>query len=316
MRTIGICLFFILLASNMNARDYVLVIHGGAGLMSPDMPQSRQKEYATALDSALSIGRIILENGGMALDAVEQVIAFLEDCPLFNAGRGAVFTWEGKTELDASIMDGSNRMAGAVTGVTRVKHPIKAAREVMEKSPHVMLSGKGADLFARQAGLEMVSRRYFRTKAQRESFHNAKKARMKDKLGTVGCVALDVSGNLAAGTSTGGMVLKRWGRIGDSPVIGAGTYAHNPTCAVSCTGHGEYFIRLGIARDVASRMAYKNLSLEAAAEETLDELTQAGGAGGFIALDREGNIALKFNTPGMFRAYVKQNGEKSVEMFP
>lgn len=296
------------------SQDYTIVIHGGAGNMDPNMPQAMKNQYLETLDSALTIGTLVLENGGNAMDAVEMVINYFEDCPLYNAGKGAVLTFKGDIELDASIMDGLNLMAGAVAGVTKVRHPISAARKVMEASPHVMLSGRGANEFAKEQGLEMVKNKYFRTDKRLETFEKAKKRYLKDKMGTVGCVVLDQKGNLAAGTSTGGMSLKRWGRIGDSPIIGAGTYADNSTCAVSCTGHGEYFIRLGIARDIAARMEYKNISLEAAAKETLEKLTQMKGTGGFIAVDQAGNPVMLFNTTAMFRGYIKGNGEKVVKI--
>ncbi len=297
------------------SQEYTIVIHGGAGNIKPEMPEELQQRYLQTLDSALLVGVRVLENNGSALDAVEKVVNYLEDCPLYNAGRGAVFTYEGKNELDASIMDGSNLEAGALAGVTRVKNPISAARKVMEASAHVMLSGEGANTFSEQQQLEMVDNTYFKTKKRFESFEKAKAKYLKGKMGTVGCVVRDKNGNLAAGTSTGGMTLKRWGRIGDSPVIGAGTFADNKTCAVSCTGHGEFFIRLGIARDIASRMEYKNLSLKDAAKETLDKLSEYEGTGGFIAVDKEGNPVMQFNTSGMFRGYVKSNGEKEVAMF-
>lgn len=296
-------------------KNYTIVIHGGAGYMEPTMPEELQKRYTETLDSALQIGASVLESNGFAVDAVEMVINYLEDCPLYNAGKGAVFTYEGKNVLDASIMDGSNLLAGAVAGVTKVKHPISAARKVMEASPHVMLSGNGANQFAEENGLEMVEPGYFKTDKRFSDFEKAKEKFLKDKMGTVGCVVYDGKGNLAAGTSTGGMTLKRWGRIGDSPIIGAGTYADNNTCAVSCTGHGEYFIRLGIARDIAARMEYKNQSLEEAAKETLDKLTKMEGTGGFVAVDNQGNPVMLFNTGAMFRGYLKGNGEKVVKIF-
>lgn len=296
------------------SQDYTIVIHGGAGTIRSDMSEDLKQHYLLTLDSALQIGENVLKNNGSALDAVEKVINYLEDCPLYNAGKGAVFTFEGKNELDASIMDGKTLEAGAVAGVTKVKNPISAARKVMESSVHVMLSGDGADIFSEQQQLEMVDNNYFRTARRYQSFERAKAKYIKDKMGTVGCVVRDKDGNLAAGTSTGGMTLKRWGRIGDSPVIGAGTFADNNTCAVSCTGHGEFFIRLGVARDIAARMEYKNISLEEAARETLDKLTKYKGKGGFVAVDNEGTPVMLFNTDRMFRAYVKSNGEKEVSI--
>lgn len=312
-----LCLSLLILFSSFrgNAQNYTLVVHGGAGSINKDIPAEIQQRYIETLDSALSIGARILDNGGTALDAVENVIAYFENCPLYNAGKGAVFTWDRKNELDASIMDGSNLMAGAVAGVTHIKNPIRAARKVMDSSPHVMLSGEGANTFADENELEMVENSYFKTGRQFESFERQKALYIKDKKGTVGCVALDKEGNLAAGTSTGGMSLKRWGRIGDSPIISAGTYADNKTCAVSCTGHGEYFIRLGVARDIAARIEYKQIPLQKAAAETIEKLTGIGGTGGIIAVDANGNPVMEFNTIGMFRGYIKSDGEKFVGMF-
>lgn len=306
---------FILQVFTGFSQNYTIVIHGGAGNVDPNMPDSLQQLFLATLDSALNIGSTTLNSGGTALDAVEKVVNYLEDCPLYNAGKGAVFTWDGKNELDASIMDGSMLKAGAVAGVSRIKNPITAARKVMEVSPHVMLSGPGADEFAKTMGLEMVDNEYFKTDKRYAEFEKAKQHYLSNKMGTVGCVVYDGKGNLAAGTSTGGMTLKRWGRIGDAPIIGAGTYADNATCAVSCTGHGEYFIRLGIARDIAARMEYKQLSLHDAALETLDKLTLMQGTGGFVAVDRLGNPIMRFNTRAMFRGYLKSNGEKKVAIF-
>ncbi|MFM8490305.1 MAG: isoaspartyl peptidase/L-asparaginase family protein, partial [Bacteroidota bacterium] len=249
----------------LSRRAYSLAIHGGAGTITKaNMTPEKEAAYTAALDSALTIGENILKNGGSALDAVEQTIVFLENCPLFNAGKGAVFTHEGRNELDASFMDGSTLKAGAVGGVTTVKNPVRLARAVMEKSPHVMLTGRGAEQFAAENGLELVSPEWFYTEERWQSLQKALDAEKREsktgdmtdparrdyKFGTVGCVALDKGGHLAAGTSTGGMTNKRWGRVGDSPVIGAGTYANNKTCAISCTGHGEYFIRAVVAYDI------------------------------------------------------------------
>ncbi|HAX95699.1 MAG TPA: beta-aspartyl-peptidase [Prolixibacteraceae bacterium] len=304
----------------INHGKYALAIHGGAGVMSKErMSEEMQKRYIIQLDRALQIGDSVLKAGGTSREAVVNVITFMEDCPLFNAGKGAVLTSEGKTELDASIMDGETLTAGAIAGVTDIKNPIQAALKVMEESEHVMLSGKGASEFARSKGLNMVSNSYFRTKERSDSFRNLKKKEKEeakiDKHGTVGCVALDRDGNICAGTSTGGMMNKRYGRIGDSPIIGAGTWADNNTCAVSCTGHGEYFIRLTFARDIAAHMEYKNLSLIEAGGTVLGKLTQMGGTGGFIAIDQSGNIIMPFNTSGMFRGYVKSDGEKEIAIF-
>ena len=256
--------------------------------MSPE----RQAEYVRHLDRALSVGDSVLRNGGTSSDAVVHVISYMEDCPLFNAGKGAVFTNKGTIELDASIMEGKSLNAGAIAGVTDIKNPIRAVQMVMDKSEHVMLAGKGASQFAKEQGLTLVKNRYFFTPERYESLKQLQKRERQrsqsDNHGTVGCVAVDQFGNLCAGTSTGGMMNKKYGRIGDSPVIGAGTWADNNTCAVSCTGHGEYFIRLTVARDVASHMEYKGLSLQEAGREVLNKLTRMGGTGGFIAIDKIG----------------------------
>lgn len=306
-------------------RMYALAIHGGAGnIVVENMSPEVQKMFSDSLGKALSIGDSVLRNGGSSLDAVEACIRFMEDCPLFNAGRGAVFTAEGKNELDASIMDGSTRMAGAIAGVTTVRHPITAARAVMEKSQHVMLTGKGAENFAADKGLEMVDPAFFRTEQRWKEYQRAKARadsleQIMEKHGTVGCVALDLNGNLAAGTSTGGMMMKQYGRVGDSPVIGAGTYADNNSCAVSATGHGEYFIRNVVAYDICALMLYKGMNLSDASGYVINsKLKELGGTGGVICLDRNGNIAMPFNTAGMFRGWVKStNGttDQKVEMF-
>lgn len=296
----------------MDAQNYCLVIHGGAGNITRQNTPDELK-YRNALDSALIIGERILKNGGSSLDAVEQVVRYLEDCPLFNAGRGAVLTEEGNVELDASIMDGKTLLAGAVAGVTDIKNPITAARAVMEKTPHVMLVKEGASAFAKKVGLEIVPNEYFITKESRERYEKLKNS---DKKGTVGCVALDKHGNLAAATSTGGMMMKKYGRIGDSPIIGAGTYANNQTCAVSCTGHGEFFIRNSVAFHVHALMLYKQISLKEATSFVIDSvLTPQKGTGGIIAVDKNGNYSWSFNTLGMFRAMINSNGQKLIEMF-
>jgi len=294
------------------SQKYAIVVHGGAGNITP-ANLTNQKIYADALDSALNIGASILKKGGSSVDAVEQVVRYFEDNPLFNAGKGAVLTQDGKVELDASIMDGKTGMAGAVAGVTDIKNPISAARKVMEKTPHVMLMSNGASAFAKEQQLELVPNDYFITPESKERYE---KAKALDKHGTVGCVALDMSGNLAAATSTGGMMLKKYGRVGDSPIIGAGTYANNQTCAVSCTGHGEYFIRNAVAFHVHALMLYKKLTLMQSLQYVVDSvLTPQGGIGGIIALDRKGNWAWYFNTPGMFRASIDTSGKKTIEFF-
>lgn len=308
-----------------DAPKYALVVHGGAGYPSRDnMSDEADKAYRDAINEALDIGENILKNGGSSLDAVESVIQRLENDSLFNAGVGAVFTHEETNSLDASIMDGSSHKAGAVAGVSRIKNPISGARAVMEASKHVMLSGAGADEFAADHNLEMVEPEYFQTHSKLQTLLRVKKSESEDsqveqrpdwKFGTVGAVALDVNGHIAAGTSTGGMTNKRWGRIGDSPVIGAGTYASDATAGVSCTGHGEYYIRYAVAYDVIAKMKYQGATLESAVKSIVhDELKSVGGAGGLIALDKNGNVAMEFNTSGMFRGYVKPD-ERVVAIF-
>ena len=305
-------------AQEADRMRYSLVIHGGAGTITRDnMTAEREAAYNTALTDALKAGQAVLADGGTALDAVVTSIQVMEDSPLFNAGVGAVFTNAGRNELDASIMDGRTMNAGAVTGVTRVKSPIALARAVMEQSPHVMLAQEGAEEFARSVGVEIVSPLHFWTENR---FKQLRAVQARDesatfldhdlgpdaeKFGTVGAVALDSDGNLAAATSTGGMTNKMWGRIGDSPIIGAGTYASNKSCGVSGTGHGEYFIRYTVAREICALMEYTGASLQAAADEVVqNRLVEAGGGGGVIALDHAGNVAYSFNTEGMYRGHV------------
>lgn len=295
-------------------QTWAIVIHGGAGdLAAENLTPETESAYRTSLAAAIDTGKRILQRGGSALDAVERTIRTLEDNPLFNAGRGAVFTHDGKNELDASIMDGSSLMAGAVAAVTDIKNPISAARAVMEQSPHVMLSGAGASEFAREHGLEIVQPSYFFTDRR---WNDLQEILKKEKHGTVGCCALDVHGNLAAGTSTGGMDNKRYNRIGDSPVVGAGTYARNETCAVSCTGHGEFFIRYTVAHDISALMEYGGLTLAAAADTVVQgKLKRAGGKGGVIAVDHQGNIVMTFNTKAMFRAWDASKGSAGTAIF-
>ena len=303
--------------------DYALVIHGGAGvILREKLDPETEQAYRAELLEALKTGEKILAGGGTSLDAVEAVINLMEDSPLFNAGRGAVFTEAGKNEMDASIMTGHDLNAGAVAGVTTVKNPISAARRVMTHSEHVMLAREGAEAFAAEQGLEIVDPSYFRTEPRWESYLKLKAEREPTagdgdgKHGTVGCVALDKQGNIAAGTSTGGMTLKKWGRIGDSPIIGAGTYANNRTCGVSATGHGEYFIRNVVAYDISALMEYRGLSLAEAADLVVKgKLVSQGATGGVVALDRQGNIAMSFNTPGMYRGFLKSSGEVGVYIF-
>ena len=306
----------------------VLVLHGGAGtIRRADMTAEREARYRAALSEALKAGHAVVSRGGSAVDAVESAVRVLEDDPLFNAGKGAVFTHDGRNELDASIMDGRTRAAGAVAAVTVVKNPISLARAVMEKSPHVMMAGPGAEEFARGAGIEIVDPSYFRTDERRRQLEREREREKEKgkpisalsesaKFGTVGVVALDKNGNLAAGTSTGGMTNKRHGRIGDSPIIGAGTWADNATCGVSATGHGEYFIRWAVAHDIAALMEYRGLSVAQAADEVVNKkLKAAGGVGGVVALDAKGNAALPFNSEGMYRGFVTESGKVTVAIF-
>ncbi len=318
------------------SENFAIVIHGGAGtILKKNMTDEQEKAYQEKLQEALDSGYAILKNGSSAIDAVEKAIVVMEDSPLFNAGKGAVYTNAATNELDASIMDGKTLNAGAVSGVRNVKNPIKLVRLVMEESEHVMLSGKGAEDFAKLHKIEMVDSAYFYNEHRLKQLNKIKDSEkiqldhsdnddeqgditeLKDsKFGTVGAVALDKHGNLAAATSTGGMTNKKFGRIGDSPIIGAGTYANNATCAVSCTGHGEFFIRNVVAYDVAALMEYKNLSLVDAANYVVNEkLVKLGGDGGLIAIDKDGNIAMPFNTKGMYRAYKKANGESKILIF-
>jgi beta-aspartyl-peptidase (threonine type) len=299
---------------------FAIAIHGGAGtILKSSMTPEQEAQYRMKLAEAVDIGYAILEKGGTSLDAVEAVVQRLEDDSLFNAGKGSVFNSEGKVELDASIMDGNTLKAGAVAGVHHVKNPIRLARTVMEKSEHVFFIGDGAEKFAQEHGLELVDESYFFTEARWQSLQKAKAKESlteKEKHGTVGAVALDQHGNLAAATSTGGMTNKKFGRIGDSPIIGAGTYADNETCAISATGHGEYFIRAVVAHDIASLIRYKRLSIQAAAEEVvMNKLAKLGGTGGIIAIDRNANIAMPFNTDGMYRAYKVQGGKTFVAIY-
>lgn len=295
--------------------DYALVIHGGAGYLKPENLSEEQVEnYRIVLTEALEIGDLLLNNGGSSEDAVVEVISYLEDSPLFNAGKGAVFTHDGQNELDASIMNGGDRNAGAVAAIRNVKNPIKAARAVMHHSDHVLLTSDGADNFAVSQGLETVDTSYFFTQdnwnrlqdiLSREKENGLIEDHYPDwKFGTVGAVALDKSGNISAGTSTGGMTNKKYDRVGDSPIIGAGTYADNQTCGVSCTGHGEYFIRHAVASHITHRMTYLTESVEEAAETVIADLKLIGGNGGLIALDGKGHAAMPFNTTSMFRGYI------------
>ena len=306
-----------------------LVIHGGAGTIAPDkMTPPIDLELHKGLKRALEAGYLILKNGGPSLDAVVASVRVLEDDPLFNAGRGSVFTSAGRHEMDAAVMDGTTLRAGAVGGVCRVKNPISLARAVMEQSPHVMIIGEGAELFAQQVGAELISEKYFDTEERWQALQRVQKAEAvargtgekltisdQDRHGTVGAVALDKQGNLAAATSTGGNTNKRPGRLGDTPIIGAGTYADNRTCAVSATGDGEYFIRTVAAHEISALMEHCEMSVEKAANAAIEKITRLGGTGGLIAIDREGNISLPFNTAGMYRGYIDSTDQLITKIY-
>lgn len=316
-------------AQGQPERPFKLVIHGGAGtILKANLTAEVEAAYRAKLAEALTVGHKVLKEGRTSLDAVEAAIRVLEDSPLFNAGKGAVFTSEGTNELDASIMDGASLKAGSVAGLKRIKNPISLARLVMEKSPHVMMVKDGAEAFARQQGVELVNPKYFFTERRWNDLQKAKEQEKRQtrqnpapplvdtKFGTVGAVALDKAGNLAAGTSTGGMTNKKFGRVGDAPIIGAGTYANNSTCAVSATGHGEYFIRSVVAYDISALMEYKGLSLKEAAETVvMQKLVRLGGEGGIIAVDKDGNIAMTFNSAGMYRGFIDAGGKPVVEIY-
>jgi len=304
-------------------QKFALAIHGGAGtILRSTMTPELQAEYETGLSNALDTGYKILEENGSSVDAVEAAVKSLEDFLLFNAGRGAVFNHIGTHEMDAAIMDGRNLAAGAVSGISRVMNPVALARLIMEQSEHVMLSGEGALKFAEQHNVTLRDDAYFFSQQRYDQWQEAlKEDRVQldhsdKKFGTVGAVALDKDGNLAAATSTGGMTNKKWGRIGDSPVIGAGTYANNNTCAISCTGHGELFIRAVVAHDISCLMEYKGLSLEAACNVLVhDKLVKIGGEGGLVAIDNHGNIAMPFNSEGMYRACRRSGGEAEIMIY-
>ncbi|MDG6080206.1 isoaspartyl peptidase/L-asparaginase [Erythrobacter litoralis] len=298
-----------------------LAIHGGAGTLTrDDMTPEREAEYRAALQAALDAGAKVLADGGEALDAVEAVILRLEDDEKFNAGRGAVFTWDETHELDASIMDGRDRSAGAIAGVTGIRHPILLARKVMEDSPHVMLAGRGAEEFAAENGIETMPPEWFDTAPRREALERVKTEQVSAldvdiKFGTVGAVALDRGGNLAAGTSTGGMTGKRWNRIGDSPVIGAGTYADNRSCAVSATGWGEYFIRVGVAKAICDRGLLAGENMQTASDTVMAEVKTLGGDGGVIVVASNGDAVFSFNTSGMYRGRATSGGTNEVAIY-
>ncbi len=304
--------------------EWAIVLHGGAGFIkTDDFTAEKEVAYHSALQEALRAGGKILASGGSATQAVEAAIILLEDNPLFNAGKGAVFNADGVNELDASFMDGKTLNAGAVVNVKRIKNPISAAIKVMEASPHVMLVSDGAETFAQLHGLELVEPSYFFTENRWQSLQNTKERERRNqadetsKSGTVGCVALDKSGNIAAGTSTGGMTNKRFGRVGDSPIIGAGTYAENNCCGISATGHGEYFIRHVVAYDIAARIKYAGESINDAASDIIHrKLKDMNVNGGVIVLDKNGQIAMPFNTAGMFRGFLFPDDEPQTFIFP
>jgi beta-aspartyl-peptidase (threonine type) len=326
-------------------KPFGLAIHGGAGvILKENMTSEVEADYRATLKEAVEAGYEALKRGSAAVDAVGAAIRVLEDSPLFNAARGAVLNADGQCELDAAIMDGKTLAAGAVAGLQQIRNPIDLARAVMDRSPHVMLIGEGAERYAKSLGYELVPNSYFQTERSRQILERAKALERagggegaardlqerifhpadsgsqgpeigEKKHGTVGCVALDKQGNLAAGTSTGGLTNKRFGRVGDSPIIGAGTYANNATCAVSCTGQGEYFIRAVVGHEVSVRMLYRFEPLAEAARAALNQAAKLGGEGGLIAIDREGNVAMPFNTPGMYRAWKRSDGRLLVGLY-
>jgi beta-aspartyl-peptidase (threonine type) len=326
------------ISANVNAQQkkYVMIIHGGAGtILKKNMTPQKEAAYTAALTLALQTGYKTLKEGKSSIDAVEATIHVMEDSPLFNAGKGAVFTHDGRNELDAAIMNGKTLAAGAIAGVTTIRNPISGARAVMEKSEHVMMVGDGADQFAREAGLTIVDPKYYWTKERWDGLqeaikedstkavldHGSKKSLLLGtknhdyKFGTVGCVALDNAGNLAAGTSTGGMTNKKYGRVGDAPIIGAGTYCNNETAGISCTGWGEFYIRNVVAKTISDLMEYKGLGVAEASKIALDKVGKMGGDGGLIALDKKGNIAMPFNTEGMYRGTVTADGRVEIQIY-
>lgn len=331
-RLLSLVFMAFIIANTIYAQDkkpqYILVVHGGAGTITKgNVSAAEEALYKKGLQNALNAGEAVLKKGGAAIDAVQAAITVLEDDSMFNAGKGAVFAANGMNELDASIMNGKDLNAGAVAGVTNIKNPITAARAVMDRSEHVLMAREGAEEFAEKNGCETVKPSYFKTTRSYNTYEKVK-AKQKgksyleqpgnydEKYGTVGAVALDMNGNLAAGTSTGGMTNKKFGRIGDSPLIGAGTYADNNSCGVSCTGWGEYFIRLGMAKTICDMVELKTHSLEEAVNVMIHEKLQSMGAtGGVIVIDKEGNISITFNTPGMHRGWVKSTGERGVEIY-
>lgn len=334
MKKIFLLLIFGISTFIFSQKKYVVVIHGGAGtILKKEMSPELEEQYRAKLKEALTQSYQKIKEGKSSLEAVEAAIVVMEDSPLFNAGKGAVFTSDGRNELDASIMYGKDKSAGAVAGLTVVKNPIKAAIAVMQKSEHVMMIGKGAEQFAKKEGLEIVNPKYFWTKHRWDALQKVKKEELKanqpnamnnshypnyywvdKKFGTVGCVALDKEGNLSAGTSTGGMTNKKYGRVGDAPIIGAGTYA-DKNVGISGTGWGEFYIRTSAARTVAAKYEYQNKDVKTATQEVMLEIEKLGGDGGMIALDKNGNVAMTFNTEGMYRGTVTEDGEINIEIY-
>ena len=334
MKKIFLLLVFGISTFIFSQKKYVVVIHGGAGtILKKDMSSELEEQYRAKLKEALTQSYQKIKEGKSSLEAVEAAIVVMEDSPLFNAGKGAVFTSDGRNELDASIMYGKDKSAGAVAGLTVVKNPIKAAIAVMQKSEHVMMIGKGAEQFAKKEGLEIVNPKYFWTQHRWDALQKVKKAELKanqpnamnnshypsyywvdKKFGTVGCVALDKDGNISAGTSTGGMTNKKYGRVGDAPIIGAGTYA-DKNVGISGTGWGEFYIRTSAARTVAAKYEYQNKDVKTATQEVMLEIEKLGGDGGIIALDKNGNVAMTFNTEGMYRGTVTEDGEINIEIY-
>ena len=316
-------------ASDDVVTDVVFGVHGGTGMDKKDITPELDRQYRAVLTEALKIGKAKLDGGGSSLDAVEAAIRFMEDSPILNAGRGAVFTRDGRNELDASIMEGAGKRAGAVGGVQVIKNPITAARAVMEKSKHVLFVGRGAEVFAAQQGLDLVDPSYFwtemRWKAIQEVWQKEAEERKRQgaieplkklEYGTVGAVALDAKGDLAAGTSTGGMTGKMPGRVGDSPIIGAGTYADNAAAAISCTGHGEFFIRYAVSHEIVAQMKHKNASVRDAADDVINrQLKDAGGEGAAIALDKSGRFAAAYNSEGLYRGCITKDGKIRVRLY-
>ena len=303
--------------------DYIIALHGGAGtIVRSSMTAENEQQYLRALEDALEAGHEVLRSGGSALDAVVHTTVVLEDCPLFNAGKGSVFTHDGCHEMDASVMDGKTLKAGAVSGVNNVKNPVLLAKNVMENSEHVLLSGLGAEEFGRKMRIEFESDDYFFSQYRYDQLleirdtNSVKLDHSEKKFGTVGAVARDINGHVAACTSTGGMTNKRYGRVGDSPIIGAGTYANDKTCAVSCTGHGEYFLRAVVAYDISCLMEYEGMTLKQACELVVNKkLLELGGEGGLIAVDASAQCALVFNSEGMYRAWKDADGKGSINIY-